>query len=292
MPLSLFVVDDIFTPCHAWVLMRNHVHLLPRSERMPIALLMHRLMTSYAMGGIEDAAQVFWGYRWLAVLVGFNREVRAIERLQSFVNLIRIDPDPFQKSVSDLQEVPQLTSADFIKFLKSLSPITRLFSLPGDTGCLRIQVFGRNQTSKDQQGSACVSKNQAQPFQFQRCEVPGSPQNVQLILIGRVGISAKDPFASYDIRRQKRISLRKNHKVNAPDSEQIFDLRGHFHFFSDRHGSAFRRRFNTCVHIGKGAFVNLPEAAEKLPDFTSPAAKCIDEINMVTIAYFEQLLFQ
>ena len=43
------VLRGIFTACYAWVLMRNHVHLLLRSGRMPIAMVMRRLLTSYAM---------------------------------------------------------------------------------------------------------------------------------------------------------------------------------------------------------------------------------------------------
>jgi hypothetical protein len=39
--------------------------------------------------------------------------------LQSFVNLIRVVPDPFHESVSDFQEVTQLASADLIELLKS-----------------------------------------------------------------------------------------------------------------------------------------------------------------------------
>jgi REP element-mobilizing transposase RayT len=37
------------TSCFAWVLMKNHVHLLLRSGRVPIAMVMRRLLTSYAM---------------------------------------------------------------------------------------------------------------------------------------------------------------------------------------------------------------------------------------------------
>ena len=43
------VLRGTFTACYAWVLMRNHVHLLLRSGRMPIATVMRRLLTSYAM---------------------------------------------------------------------------------------------------------------------------------------------------------------------------------------------------------------------------------------------------
>ena len=43
------VLKDAGTACYAWVLMRNHVHLLLRSGRMPIAMVMRRLLTSYAM---------------------------------------------------------------------------------------------------------------------------------------------------------------------------------------------------------------------------------------------------
>ena len=37
------------TPCFAWVLMRNHVHLLLRSGSVPLATVMRRLLTGYAM---------------------------------------------------------------------------------------------------------------------------------------------------------------------------------------------------------------------------------------------------
>jgi len=43
------VLTDAGTACYAWVLMRNHVHLLLRSGRIPIAIVMQRLLTSYAM---------------------------------------------------------------------------------------------------------------------------------------------------------------------------------------------------------------------------------------------------
>ena len=43
------VLKDAGTACYAWVLMRNHVHLLLRSGRIPIAMVMQRLLTSYAM---------------------------------------------------------------------------------------------------------------------------------------------------------------------------------------------------------------------------------------------------
>ena len=36
------------TPCYAWVLMPNHVHLLLRTGLMPLATVMKRLLTSYA----------------------------------------------------------------------------------------------------------------------------------------------------------------------------------------------------------------------------------------------------
>ena len=36
------------TPCYAWVLMPNHIHLLLRTGLMPLATVMKRLLTSYA----------------------------------------------------------------------------------------------------------------------------------------------------------------------------------------------------------------------------------------------------
>jgi putative transposase len=46
-------LGDIFTaactPCYAWALMTNHVHLLVRSGIVPLATLMRRLLTGYAI---------------------------------------------------------------------------------------------------------------------------------------------------------------------------------------------------------------------------------------------------
>jgi len=42
------IVVQTSTPCYAWVLMDNHVHLLLRTGRVPIATLMRRLLTGYA----------------------------------------------------------------------------------------------------------------------------------------------------------------------------------------------------------------------------------------------------
>jgi REP element-mobilizing transposase RayT len=42
------VLLETGTPCYAWVLMRNHVHLLLRTGRVPLATVMKRVLTGYA----------------------------------------------------------------------------------------------------------------------------------------------------------------------------------------------------------------------------------------------------
>jgi putative transposase len=37
------------TPCYAWALMPNHAHLLLRTGRVPLATVMRRLLTGYAV---------------------------------------------------------------------------------------------------------------------------------------------------------------------------------------------------------------------------------------------------
>ena len=44
---SIFTASQ--TPCFAWVLMTNHVHLLIRTALVPLSTLMRRLLTGYAM---------------------------------------------------------------------------------------------------------------------------------------------------------------------------------------------------------------------------------------------------
>jgi REP element-mobilizing transposase RayT len=42
------ILTESSTPCYAWALMNNHVHLLLRTGLMPIATVMRRLLTGYA----------------------------------------------------------------------------------------------------------------------------------------------------------------------------------------------------------------------------------------------------
>ena len=42
------ILTDTSTPCYAWALMTNHVHLLLRTGLTPIATVMRRLLTGYA----------------------------------------------------------------------------------------------------------------------------------------------------------------------------------------------------------------------------------------------------
>ncbi|MCU0561344.1 MAG: transposase [Desulfobacterales bacterium] len=42
------LLTESSTPCLAWALMGNHLHLLLRTGRLPISTLMHRLLTGYA----------------------------------------------------------------------------------------------------------------------------------------------------------------------------------------------------------------------------------------------------
>jgi len=44
------VLTETKTPCYAWALLPNHFHLLIRNEGTPIALIMRRLLTGYAVG--------------------------------------------------------------------------------------------------------------------------------------------------------------------------------------------------------------------------------------------------
>jgi hypothetical protein len=52
------------------------------------------------------------------------------------------------------------------------------------------------------------------------------------------------------------------------------------------------RHADPDVDIGSGAFIHLPDAVNRGPDFTSPAAKSIDKINVMTITDFAQLFPQ
>ncbi|MCF8070724.1 MAG: transposase [Desulfobacterales bacterium] len=42
------ILNETETPCYAWVLMTNHVHLLMKTGYVPIATIMRRLLTGYA----------------------------------------------------------------------------------------------------------------------------------------------------------------------------------------------------------------------------------------------------
>ena len=43
------LLQETATPCYAWALMTNHVHLLLRTGSVPIASIMRRLLTGYAV---------------------------------------------------------------------------------------------------------------------------------------------------------------------------------------------------------------------------------------------------
>ena len=43
------LLQETATPCYAWALMTNHVHLLLRTGNVPIASIMRRLLTGYAV---------------------------------------------------------------------------------------------------------------------------------------------------------------------------------------------------------------------------------------------------
>ena len=42
------ILPDTETPCFAWALMTNHVHMLFRTGYVPISTVMRRLLTGYA----------------------------------------------------------------------------------------------------------------------------------------------------------------------------------------------------------------------------------------------------
>jgi REP element-mobilizing transposase RayT len=44
------ILTETQTPCFAWALMSNHIHLLLRTANAPITIIMRRLLTGYAVG--------------------------------------------------------------------------------------------------------------------------------------------------------------------------------------------------------------------------------------------------
>ena len=44
------IVIETHTECFAWALMPNHFHLLLKTGKVPIATVMRRLLTGYAIG--------------------------------------------------------------------------------------------------------------------------------------------------------------------------------------------------------------------------------------------------
>jgi len=44
-----YLVSDSYTPCYAWALMTNQVHLLVRTGIVPLETLMRRLLSGYAI---------------------------------------------------------------------------------------------------------------------------------------------------------------------------------------------------------------------------------------------------
>jgi REP element-mobilizing transposase RayT len=43
------VLTETSTPCYAWALMQNHAHFLLQTGRVPLATVMHRVLTGYAV---------------------------------------------------------------------------------------------------------------------------------------------------------------------------------------------------------------------------------------------------
>jgi REP element-mobilizing transposase RayT len=58
------LLTDSQTPCYAWALMSDHAHLLLRTGRLAIALIMQRLLTGYRQSKIpQDPARSKTLYR-------------------------------------------------------------------------------------------------------------------------------------------------------------------------------------------------------------------------------------
>ena len=74
------ILDETGTPCFAWSLMSNHVHLLLRTGSVPLATVMRRLLTGYA--------------------VSFNRRYRRHGQLfQNRYKSILCQEDPYLKEL-------------------------------------------------------------------------------------------------------------------------------------------------------------------------------------------------
>jgi len=80
------LLQETFTPCYAWALMPNHAHLLLRTGSVPIATIMRRLLTGYAVRynkRHERCGHLFQN-RYKSILCEQNRY---LEQLVAYIHL-------------------------------------------------------------------------------------------------------------------------------------------------------------------------------------------------------------
>ncbi len=72
------IMLDTSTPCYAFALMSNHVHLLLRTGSVPVAQVMRRLLTGYA---------VKFNRRHRRTGKLFQNRYKSIRKIHTFLNL-------------------------------------------------------------------------------------------------------------------------------------------------------------------------------------------------------------
>ena len=98
------VLEETATPCFAWALMSNHVHLLLRTGLVPLATVMRRLLTGYA--------------------VSFNRRYRRHGQLfQNRYKSILCQEDPYLRELVRYIHLNPLR----VDLVKNLSVLDRYF---------------------------------------------------------------------------------------------------------------------------------------------------------------------
>jgi len=67
------ILSGTKTPCFAWTLMTNHLHLLLRTGAAPIATVMRRLLTGYRVLTSEDQSNPLRSIGALQIYLDFCR---------------------------------------------------------------------------------------------------------------------------------------------------------------------------------------------------------------------------
>jgi hypothetical protein len=145
---------------------------------------------------------------------------------------------------------------------------------------LRLRIFFASGERPSGSQLSGFTEDQFFPLSFERSQISGAPQDIQIIIVSLLIIFAEQSLTPNDICSQEWIRFFKDNKVNSLHLKKILKCCHYLNLIPDRQMS-LSSRFDPDIDVRESLGQSRSLSINAFLDLSGPTAKNIHDLNVV-----------